>query len=89
METQIGSKSLLDLTAVFCLDLVFGPHSIIRRAEELRNAVRWVPVPVLRNRQRVLFGVFESPFDTFGPVPPLDPYEEGYEAVTPTFNSGE
>jgi len=57
----------------------FDKGRVARWAEELRKAVGWTPVPILRNRQRV-FGVFESPFDTFGPVPPLDPFDEGYES---------
>mmetsp|Transcript_1024 Transcript_1024/g.1661 ORF Transcript_1024/g.1661 Transcript_1024/m.1661 type:complete len:265 (-) Transcript_1024:799-1593(-) len=44
---------------------------IERRFEELRNACGFEIVPVLRNRNRV-FGVGESPFDTFGPAPPTD-----------------
>ena len=47
-----------DLTVVWICILVGPLHTIIRKAEELRNALRWVPVPILRNRQRVLFGVF-------------------------------
>lgn len=40
--------------------------------EELRMQLGWEVVPILRNRQRfLLFG--ESPFDSFGPVPPPTP----------------
>eukprot|EP00850_Spirogloea_muscicola_P016200 SM000130S27087 [mRNA] locus=s130:55602:56304:- [translate_table: standard] len=41
-----------------------------RRLEELRAALGWEQVPVLRNRTRRLFFI-ESPWDTFGPEPPL------------------
>jgi hypothetical protein len=45
-----------------------------RRLESIRAALGWEQVPIIRNRSR-LFGVIESPFDTFGPTPPagLDP----------------
>lgn len=40
--------------------------------EDLRMQLGWEVVPILRNRQRLfLFG--ESPFDSFGPVPPPVP----------------
>eukprot|EP01025_Chloroclados_australasicus_P014723 TRINITY_DN16944_c0_g1_i2.p2 TRINITY_DN16944_c0_g1~~TRINITY_DN16944_c0_g1_i2.p2 ORF type:complete len:282 (+),score=23.05 TRINITY_DN16944_c0_g1_i2:616-1461(+) len=41
-----------------------------QRLEDIRIRLGWEIVPVLRNRQRLL-GVVESPFDTFGPEPPL------------------
>eukprot|EP01024_Parvocaulis_polyphysoides_P074617 TRINITY_DN9625_c0_g3_i3.p1 TRINITY_DN9625_c0_g3~~TRINITY_DN9625_c0_g3_i3.p1 ORF type:complete len:261 (-),score=38.55 TRINITY_DN9625_c0_g3_i3:242-1024(-) len=40
------------------------------RLEQIRIDLGFEIVPVLRNRQRLL-GVVESPFDTFGPEPPL------------------
>eukprot|EP01023_Acetabularia_acetabulum_P044538 TRINITY_DN4475_c0_g1_i1.p1 TRINITY_DN4475_c0_g1~~TRINITY_DN4475_c0_g1_i1.p1 ORF type:complete len:255 (-),score=21.56 TRINITY_DN4475_c0_g1_i1:145-909(-) len=40
------------------------------RLEQIRIYLGFQIVPVLRNRQRLL-GVVESPFDTFGPEPPL------------------
>ncbi|PNH12254.1 hypothetical protein TSOC_000844, partial [Tetrabaena socialis] len=43
-----------------------------RRLEQLRVALGWEPVPILRNRQRTLLFV-ESPWDSFGPTPPTDP----------------
>ncbi|KAG2453936.1 hypothetical protein HYH02_002139 [Chlamydomonas schloesseri] len=43
-----------------------------RRLEQLRRRLGWEPVPILRNRQRALLFV-ESPWDSFGPVPPTGP----------------
>ncbi|GFR48772.1 hypothetical protein Agub_g10593 [Astrephomene gubernaculifera] len=43
-----------------------------QRLEQLRVLLGWEQVPILRNRRRALYFV-ESPWDTFGPVPPLDP----------------
>ncbi|EFJ49409.1 hypothetical protein VOLCADRAFT_117200 [Volvox carteri f. nagariensis] len=43
-----------------------------RRLEQVRLELGWEPVPILRNRRRALFFV-ESPWDSFGPVPPTDP----------------
>eukprot|EP00798_Chlamydomonas_sp_ICE-L_P016271 gene16271-22451_t len=40
-----------------------------RRLDFIRNSLGWENVPILRNRQRALV-VIESPFDSFGPVPP-------------------
>lgn len=40
--------------------------------EDLRMQLGWEAVPILRNRQRLLF-FGESPFDSFGPVPPPVP----------------
>jgi hypothetical protein len=40
-----------------------------RRFERLRTLLAWEEVPVLRNRQTFLG--LESPFDSFGPVPPV------------------
>ena len=42
----------------------------------LLTDARMIPVPILRNRKRVL-GVFESPFDSFGPEPP--PFDEAID----------
>jgi hypothetical protein len=36
---------------------------------QVRLALSWEPVPILRNRRRALLFV-ESPWDDFGPVPP-------------------
>lgn len=41
------------------------------RLEDIRQLLGWDQVPILRNRQRKLFFV-ESPWDSFGPVPPPD-----------------
>eukprot|EP00198_Chlamydomonas_reinhardtii_P006596 XP_001695932.1 predicted protein [Chlamydomonas reinhardtii] len=41
-----------------------------RRLEQLRRRLGWEPVPILRNRRRALLFV-ESPWDSFGPVPPM------------------
>jgi hypothetical protein len=40
------------------------------RLEQLRKALRWQEVVILRNGKR-LFGDVESPFDSFGDAPPL------------------
>lgn len=40
--------------------------------EDLRLQLNWEVVPILRNRQRTFF-FGESPFDSFGPVPPPVP----------------
>lgn len=42
-----------------------------RRLRQLKTMLRWEYVPVLRNRTRLL-GIAESPFDSFGPPPPVD-----------------
>lgn len=39
--------------------------------EDLRRQLGWEEVPILRNRQQPL--LFESPLDSFGPVPPPVP----------------
>mmetsp|Transcript_74 Transcript_74/g.212 ORF Transcript_74/g.212 Transcript_74/m.212 type:complete len:197 (+) Transcript_74:30-620(+) len=51
-----------------------------QRMETLRREMRWTKVPVLRNRRR-LFGVVESPWDSFGPSAPrnVDPLESQYK----------
>ncbi|GIL79789.1 hypothetical protein Vretimale_12413 [Volvox reticuliferus] len=43
-----------------------------RRLEQIRLKLGWEEVPILRNRRRALF-IVESPWDSFGPVPPTDP----------------
>lgn len=47
---------------------MFGTRSLpnMERSERLRKALRYLKVPVLRNRQRALFFV-ESELDSFGP----------------------
>ena len=44
----------------------FGSQRNIDRAEEIRKELRYLKIPVLRNRKRSLFFV-ESDLDTFGP----------------------
>lgn len=48
--------------------------AIFKHHDQLLNRIRlrlgWEEVVVLRNRTR-LFGLFESPFDSFGPTPPV------------------
>lgn len=47
------------------------PQSRLRgQFEQLRAALRWDEVYILRNRKR-FFGVLESPLDTFGDETPL------------------
>lgn len=50
-----------------------------RRLEAIRTALGWEEVPVLRNRSRALVFV-ESPWDSFGPVPPTDADMLGLDA---------
>ncbi|GAX74952.1 hypothetical protein CEUSTIGMA_g2398.t1 [Chlamydomonas eustigma] len=40
-----------------------------KRLEAIRAFLRWEQVPVMRNRKRV-FGIIESPWDTYGPTAP-------------------
>lgn len=47
-------------------------HQPSQVLEDLRLQLNWEVVPILRNRQRLLF-FGESPFDSFGPVPPPVP----------------
>ncbi|KAK9811742.1 hypothetical protein WJX72_009388 [[Myrmecia] bisecta] len=49
-----------------------------RRLEGIRRRLQWQQVPILRNRQRK-FLFLESPWDTFGPVPPPDPTYENVD----------
>lgn len=57
------------LQAVLLKLLQSQPSQVL---ESLRLLLRWEDVPILRNRQQLLlFG--ESPFDSFGPVPPPVP----------------
>ncbi|MEW5301405.1 MAG: hypothetical protein WDW38_009619 [Sanguina aurantia] len=47
-----------------------------KRLDEIRQALGWEEVTILRSRDRALYFV-ESPFDTFGPTPPAGlSYEE-------------
>jgi len=49
-----------------------GARLLQQRFDSLRKDLGWDEVYVLRNRKR-LFGVIESPFDSFGDIPPLEP----------------
>ena len=62
----------------------FEPVLVSRRTlqgkfETLRKALRWQEVVILRNRKR-LFGIIQSPFDSFGDAPPLGELE-GYDSA--------
>jgi hypothetical protein len=49
-----------------------GSSEALGFLDSVRQRLGWEEVPILRNRQRALFFV-ESPWDSFGPVPPPVP----------------
>jgi hypothetical protein len=51
---------------------MYLPVSHLQVLEDLRMQLGFEVVPILRNRQRLFF-FGESPFDSFGPVPPPTP----------------
>ena len=53
-----------------------------KRVDELRLAMRYTEIPVLRNRRRALI-VVESDFDTFGPSSTRDPSIEEIRDADP------
>lgn len=62
----------VSLRGLPALNNPIGTRLLQQRFDGLRKALGWDEVYVLRNRKRLL-GVFESPFDSFGDIPPLEP----------------
>lgn len=64
------NDNTVTMRAVSNQDSFFQNRSNAKRLEGIRVGLQWDNVFILRNRKR-LFGVVESPFDSFGPTPPV------------------
>ena len=63
-----SNASLVTTNILHSIPPFFNRYDNILSRVRLR--LQWEEVIVLRNRTRSVFGIFESPFDQFGPTPP-------------------
>lgn len=71
VELRAAARSAPALNLSSALDAFAAPARLAGRFERLRRQLGWDITPVLRNRTSGLFGIMETPWDSFGPPPPI------------------